>query len=189
MCHVFYMILIVDLTVGMRRNIGAHVWRSSWLRYSWRRNSTGQSIFSQKSFGVFEPKLEERFEIARKSWKRHRRYRRLCSFEGIGCRSFDGRRSRRLYPWQGRYRTIESWVVCNYNSWRLFWGREREKERGKPCSWRGSPKTGIMSTTYNTITIILTIINRRIREPRWMWSRSGWWRLEKKGLATCQRNI
>ena len=149
MCHVFYMILIVDLTVGMRRSIGAHVWRSSWLWYSWRRHSTGQSIFSQKSFGVFEPKLEERFEIARKSWRRRRRYGRLCSFERIGSRSFNGCRSRRLYPGQGRYRTIESWVFCNYNSWRLFWGRERTKERAKPCSWRGSPKTGIMSSCFS----------------------------------------
>ena len=71
--HVFYMTLVVGLVVGIRRAIGAHIWKSSWIWCDWGGHSAGQSIFSQKRFGVFEPKLEERLEIARESWRRRRR--------------------------------------------------------------------------------------------------------------------
>ena len=71
--HVFYMTLVINLIVGIRRTTGTQFWKSSWIWCHWGRHSAGQSIFSQKSFRVFEPKLEERFEIARKSWRRRRR--------------------------------------------------------------------------------------------------------------------
>ena len=79
--HIIYMIVRINLnglTIGIgRATSGAHIWKSSWIWRDWGRHTAGQSIFSQKSFGVFEPKLEERFEIARESWRRRRRCRRL----------------------------------------------------------------------------------------------------------------
>jgi hypothetical protein len=61
--HVLYVTFIAYLTVGMLRATRAsttiQIWKSSWPWCDWGRYCAGQSIFSQKSFGIFDTELEK----------------------------------------------------------------------------------------------------------------------------------